>query len=254
VAVDPVAGTVYVTSDGEPGRVSVIDAGTNTVTATIPFVSDLSGVVVDQAAGTVYVTNRAPADTVSVISPVAPGHLTNTAAPVITGTVKVASKVSVTPGTWSPPADLTFTYQWLANGTRIGGAVNSSYTIPASLAGKKLSATVTAHRAGYDSAAKTSGAKTVAKGTFVITAKPKLSGTPKVGKDLSITKGTWAPPPASKIQWYANGKAIAHATGATLKLTKTLKGKTISVIVTASRAGYVTEAVTLKEARKVGAG
>jgi hypothetical protein len=141
-----------------------------------------------------------------------------------------------------------------ANGNAISGAANSSYTIPVSLAGKKLSATVTAHRAGYDSAAKTSGAKTVAKGAFVITAKPKLSGTPSVGKDVSVTKGTWAPPPAIKIQWYANGKAIARATGATLKLAKALQGRTISVIVTASLAGYATAAVTLKETRKVGPG
>ena len=96
----------------------------------------------------------------------------------------------MTPGTWSPSAGLTFTYQWLANGTPITAATHSSYPIPASLAGKTLSATVTAHIAGYGGAARTSGAKTVANGTFVVTAKPKLSGTPKVGKDLSVTKGT----------------------------------------------------------------
>jgi YVTN family beta-propeller protein len=239
--------------DAGGGTVSVIDAATNTVTATIPVGFGPDAVAVAPATHTAYVANEG--STVSVISPVAaPGNLKNTAAPVITGAVKVGSKVSVTPGTWSPPADLTFTYQWLASGTAISGAANSSYTIPASLAGKKLSAIVTAHRTGYDSAAETSGAKTVAKGTFVITVKSKLSGTPKVGKDLSVTKGTWAPPPAIKIQWYANGKAIARATGATLKLTKTLKGKTISVIVGASRAGYATETVTLKETKKVGAG
>jgi hypothetical protein len=98
----------------------------------------------------------------------------NTAAPAITGTVKAGSPVSVTPGTWSPSAGLTFTYQWLANGTPITGATNSSYPVPASLAGKTLSATVAAHLAGYGSVARTSGAKTAANGTFVVTAKPKV--------------------------------------------------------------------------------
>ena len=57
VAVDPAAGTVYVTNYGD-GTVSVIDAATNTVTATIPVGSGPDGVAVDPAAGTVYVTNE----------------------------------------------------------------------------------------------------------------------------------------------------------------------------------------------------
>ena len=65
VAVDPAAGTVYVTNNGD-GTVSVIDAATRAVTATIPVGSGPDGVAVDPAAGTVYVTNNG-AGTVSVI-------------------------------------------------------------------------------------------------------------------------------------------------------------------------------------------
>ena len=67
VAVDPAAGTVYVTS-GSDNTVSVIDAATNAVTATIPVGSDPLGVAVDPAAGTVYVTSALPGGTVSVIA------------------------------------------------------------------------------------------------------------------------------------------------------------------------------------------
>jgi hypothetical protein len=69
-----------------------------------------------------------------------------------------------------------------------------------------------------------------------------------------LTSGTWNPVPAIKIQWYANGKPVPHATGASLKLTTALKGKTITVAITASKAGYVTATVRLAENTKVKAG
>jgi YVTN family beta-propeller protein len=62
VAVDPAAGTVYVTNQSD-GTVSVVDEATSTVTATIPLGSGQlwayypEGVAVDPAAGTVYVAN-----------------------------------------------------------------------------------------------------------------------------------------------------------------------------------------------------
>jgi YVTN family beta-propeller protein len=75
VAVDPAAGTVYVINGGGDtwGAVSVIDAATNALTATIslPTIplaagSDPTGVAVDPAAGTVYVPTPGNG-TVSVI-------------------------------------------------------------------------------------------------------------------------------------------------------------------------------------------
>ena len=181
---------------------------------------------------------------------IAPGTITATKAPSITGTVRVGSKVAASPGTWSVAAP-AFSYQWLGNGKPVSGATSASYTIPATLAGGKLSVTVTARKSGYNNAAKASAAVTVAKGVLALKVKPKLSGTPAVGKKLAVTTGTWSPVPAIKVQWYANGKAIAHATGTTLKLTAALKGKTISVTVTAGKTGYTTAAVKLTEATKV---
>ena len=63
---DPAAGTVYVTNQGE-GTVSVIDAAAGTVTATIPVGTDPDGVAVDPATHTAYVANLRDG-TVSVIS------------------------------------------------------------------------------------------------------------------------------------------------------------------------------------------
>jgi hypothetical protein len=41
-----------------------------------------------------------------------------------------------------------------------------------------------------------------------------------------------------KYQWLSNGKVIKKATGKTLKLTKALKGKKVSVKVTYTKTGF----------------
>ena len=181
---------------------------------------------------------------------IAPGNFTCIKAPGISGTVRVGSRVVANPGTWSV-ATPAFTYQWLANGKPISRATGAAYTIPASLAGVKLSVTVTAHKSGYGNAVRTSAASTVAKGIFALKVKPRLSGTPGVGRKLAVTTGTWSPSPAIKIQWYASGKPVARATGTTLLLTSALRGKTISVTVTAGRAGYAPASVRLTESTQV---
>ena len=181
---------------------------------------------------------------------IALGTVSNVKAPGISGIVRVGSRVTASPGTWSV-AGLTFTYQWLYNGRPISGATAASYTIPASLLGGKLSVTVTAHERGYSNAAKASAASTVTKGIFALKVKPKLSGTPQVGRRLAVTTGTWSPTPTIKIQWYASGKPVYRATGTTLLLTSALRGKTISVTVTAGKVGYVPATVRLAESTRV---
>jgi YVTN family beta-propeller protein len=67
-----------VTNAGD-GTVSVIDAATRTVTATIPVGGDPDGVAVDPAARTAYVTNASDG-TVSVISAARPAPVTTVTA------------------------------------------------------------------------------------------------------------------------------------------------------------------------------
>ncbi|MGW3283863.1 Tat pathway signal protein [Streptomyces sp. NPDC001002] len=166
-------------------------------------------------------------------------QLTNTAAPKITGTVKAGAKVTAAPGSWSA-APSSYTYQWKADGTAISGATASTYTVPASVVGKKLSVTVTAVRSGYRNGTATSAAVTVAKGDAPKASKvPVISGTAKVGKTLKATKGTWSPSPTTySYQWYANGKAISGATKTSLVLKAAQKGKKITVKVVAHRTGH----------------
>ncbi|GAP49429.1 IPT/TIG domain-containing protein [Streptomyces azureus] len=166
-------------------------------------------------------------------------RLENTAAPKVTGTPKVGAKVTAAPGTWSATPS-SYTYQWKADGTAIGGATASAYTIPAAQAGKKLSVTVTAVKAGWRSGSASSAAVTVAKGDAPKATKPPvISGTAKVGKTLKASTGTWSPAASSYgYQWYANGKAISGATKSSLVLKAAQQGKKITVKVVAHRTGH----------------
>ncbi len=76
--------------------------------------------------------------------------------------------------------------------------------------------------------------------TFITAATPNIVGTPKVGKTLKVTTGTWKPAPTFSYQWYRSGKAISGAIGAAYKLVKADKGKTVTVKVTGAKSGYVT--------------
>ena len=72
-----------------------------------------------------------------------------------------------------------------------------------------------------------------------------------VGKKLKVSKGSWNVPVTVKYQWFANGKKIKKATKSSYKLTRTVKGRKISVKVTASAPGLTSKVVTVKFKGKV---
>ncbi|MTE20126.1 hypothetical protein F0L17_13580 [Streptomyces sp. TRM43335] len=81
------------------------------------------------------------------------------------------------------------------------------------------------------------------KGTFTVapppvenTAKPKITGTARVGALLTAVPGTWTPTPDSyTYQWRADGRAISGATSATYRVPSSLLGEKLTVAVTAHR-------------------
>ena len=81
-------------------------------------------------------------------------------APTISGTATVGHQLSVSKGTWGLPAT-AWTYQWLRNGAAILHATNATYTLTTADKGKKISARVTASRAGYPSGSATTASRTV---------------------------------------------------------------------------------------------
>ncbi len=164
--------------------------------------------------------------------------------PKITGTVKVGSKLTATAGAWGP-SPVTLKYQWKANNVNISGATATTYTLPATQKGKRITVTVTGSKTGYTSAAKTSVASgPVAPGTLV-PATPKITGTVKVGSKLTASAGSWGPSPVTfKYQWKANNVNISGATATTYTLPATRKGKRITVTVTGSKTGFISLART----------
>lgn len=159
------------------------------------------------------------------------------ATPKVSGTVAVGSTVKATCGSWNPAAT-SCTYQWAANGTAV--ATGAAFKIPASLAGKRIGVKATASRAGYSSGSAWSASALVAKGKApVATKRPAITGTAKVGRTVKAAVGSWpAKPDGYRYQWLLGGKAIRGATYSSLKLTSAMRKKTITVVVTARKAGY----------------
>ncbi|GAA5034821.1 immunoglobulin-like domain-containing protein [Microbacterium fluvii] len=163
------------------------------------------------------------------------------ATPAISGTVKVGSTVKASAGTWTKGAKLT--YQWLRDGKAISKATGSSYKLVRADAGTRVSVKVTGSLAGYETVAKTSSAKTVAKGTLS-TKTPTISGTAKAGKTLKAKTGTWTSGTSFTYQWLRDGKAIKGASKSSYKVVSADRGHRVSVKVTGHLTGYTTVAKT----------
>lgn len=173
----------------------------------------------------------------------APARVSNTGDPTFAAP-QVGKTVTASPGAWTP-SGVTFTYRWSLGEETIPGATSRTYTPRVADLGKQLSVRVEGTKEGYLSGFGYSTEKKVAPGQLVTKVKPKVSGTPKVGKKVQTTAGTFSPRATSTFQWYANGKAISKATKSSLTLTRALKGKTVTVKVTAKATAYRSTVVTL---------
>jgi len=157
--------------------------------------------------------------------------------PTIGGTAKVGQTLWSDTGSWFPAPD--FTYQWYADGVAISGATGSNYKVTTGVLGKKISVKATGTKPGFPEVARTSRQTVAVSGDFTGST-PRISGTRRVGRTLTVLTGAWSPRPAFSYRWYADGRAISGATRSTLRLTAAQRGKRITVKVTARKAYYVT--------------
>ncbi|WP_137292451.1 M1 family metallopeptidase [Nocardioides dongxiaopingii] len=67
---------------------------------------------------------------------------------------------------------------------------------------------------------------------------PTITGTPKVGSELTADTTGWAPGTTFAFGWTVGGEDVADATGPTLLLGPDDAGKVVRVTVTGSKAGY----------------
>ena len=121
-----------------------------------------------------------------------------TAAPVISGNAVAGVTLSAGRGTWSAPADTTYTYAWqrcAADGTgcaAVSGAVAATFKLAAADVDHTLRAVVTATNPDGPVSSTSAATAKVKPAAPSVTIAPVLSGTPQVGKTLTITAGTWA--------------------------------------------------------------
>ena len=176
---------------------------------------------------------------------VALGVVSEIAKPAISGTAKVGSTLTASPGTWSKP-DLTYTYQWHANGTDIAGATGKSFTPTSRERGSTVGVRVFVHRAGYEAnSALSDNTAEVGYGTIQNQKAPAITGSLRVGSTLSASAGTYAPAGTTvKYQWLRDGKVQSGATGRTRKIPAGDRGHKLSVQVRYSAPGYTTRTVT----------
>jgi hypothetical protein len=170
-----------------------------------------------------------------------PAEFTTKAAS-ISGTPKVGQTLTAVPGTWSPTAT-SYRYTWKVDGVVVLGATSSTFTVPASAAGKPIKVLVTGLGQYYESLA-ASAPVTVAPGTFTAP-RPTITGTKRVGSTLTVSRGTWSPQPSSVTYvWKADGVKIATRTSNRFVIPSQARGKHLTVTVIGSRTGYTTKSVT----------
>lgn len=162
--------------------------------------------------------------------------LTATPVPTVAGSPGVGRTLTAVPGSWGP-APVTFTYQWLRDGSAIAGATRSTYTATASDGAHQLAVRVTGAKTGYVSVTRTS-AQLYVPGTLTRTPVPTILGSATVGTTLILDTGAWDTGVALTTQWLRNGNPINGATGFSYTITDTDTGARLSVRVTGSRGGY----------------
>jgi hypothetical protein len=146
--------------------------------------------------------------------------------------------------------DDSVSYAWQADGTRISGATTSSYKIPGSRLGKRLSCSVRAANQA-SSASGTSAAVKVARPALVAVTEPAVSGPHKPGKTEKVTTGRWSPAASTvTYQWYLGTVKVGGATKSTFTVPRTAKkGTKVRCVVTASKAGFAPGKVTTSPVR-----
>lgn len=157
--------------------------------------------------------------------------------PTITGTAVVGKTLGVS----GLPSGSTLSYQWLRNGAPIAGADDATYKLTSADGGTRISVAVTSVRDGYADRTETSAKTAAVLKTFTKVTNPVISGTAKVGSTVKASVSPWSPTASFSYRWYADGKPIAGATSSSFKLTRAQAGKWLTVKVTGTRSGYVSQ-------------
>ena len=176
----------------------------------------------------------------------------NTTAPTIAGTAKVGQALTATDGTWTN-TPTSYAYQWLrCNGggnscVNVANGTQKTYTLVGADAGRTIRVKVTATNADGATSAQSEPTPAVEPTTSAAapknTAAPTISGTAKVGAELTANDGTWSGNPTSYAYAWQRCDAdiaactnVVGATGKTYGVRIADLGYRLRVMVTARNA------------------
>jgi len=195
-------------------------------------------------------TNSAGSDSISsaATGTVAPAAPVNSVRPVVSGTPRDGSNLTVSQGTWTGTDPISYAVQWKrcdVDGTNcvdISGATSSTYTAGPADVGKTIRVIETATNAGGSTSATSARTGVVAGRAPVNVDAPVLSGEPAEGEQLTSSAGDWdgTAPLTTSVRWQrcdADGTGctdIPGATGTTYRLVAADAGHVVRSMATAS--------------------
>ena len=159
--------------------------------------------------------------------------LAPTVAPSISVDVTVDKQATLSPGTW--PTGTTLSYQWYLGAEAVPGATATTFTPTGDVAGRVLSATVTARKTNFSPATVQTATSDIGIGAAAIAANPVLSS---AGGVVTSKLGTVPSGFTVTVQWYRNGSPIAGDNAAAHVLVGADSGSTLTARYTATRLGH----------------
>jgi hypothetical protein len=177
---------------------------------------------------------------VTVSSALTNRDLLSTPTPEISGRVVDGSTLSAINGKWD--SGVSFTYQWIQDGSPIVGATSYQFDLRKSDIGSAISVSVTGAKKGYRPMPKVSESVVVEDSlqAFLSSPTPSILGLAQVGKTLSVSVGSWSPLPSFSYKWKRNG-ITTPSVGGTYRVTSADLTATISVEIVATRTGFKQE-------------
>lgn len=165
------------------------------------------------------------------------------AQPKLIGTLAVGQSISVDVTEFT--AGSAFAFEWFIEGISVTTPTPGQLTLEGTNLGKKLGLKVTADLPGYNSYVVSIDAKDlIAPGTYVSKGSPSITGSIKALETVTASVGVWDDGVALTYQWSIDGQPIDGQTTANFKLPRESVGKNLTVAITATKLGYVTETVT----------
>ncbi|UKF30975.1 sialate O-acetylesterase [Clavibacter phaseoli] len=206
-------------------------------------------------------TATTPVPTPEPTTPPQDAPFSAAATPTIAGTARVGFTLSARAGVWTPWP--TFSYLWTRDGVAIDGQTAVTYRVQEGDQGATIAVIVTGTKTGYvtqslasagllvplpeaapETPAPTPDPEPVPDVAFESAGTPSITGLGRVDYTLTAKSGTWSPWPSFSYAWLRDGVVIPDQTGPSYRVVAGDVGTGISVAITGTKTGYVTETVT----------